>query len=478
MLHYHFRPGGVRRVIELGLPALARAAGCTRVTLASGEAPPPDWREFMEAALYPCRAEWFVKPAFGYWSEQSQSVTEMRAAIRDALRRLARPGVSLWAHNLSVGRNMLLAGEVAGLPESVPLWLHHHDWWWDGRWERWPEMQAQGFTTLMAAVEATLPRREQVRNFVINLADCRRMRDWSGGGFQFLPNPLTRGAVTAEDKARAGAFLRKVTGSDSWWLYPCRGLRRKNPAEALLVQRWLAPGAVTVTTGGASSAGERAFFEKLTAAAREHQWPLHAGVCETQGALPVPALMAAADQVILTSLREGFGLPYFEAALGGRPALARIPNGLDDTLFQLGVPLAAQWHSIPVPEEFYDAGREEAAAAEGGNRLLDLLPEELRAAAETMPLAPGTRDFGALSLEGQLEVLTFSPERTRSLWQAPPVSGRREVFDYVFTPGRWAREFLAGSHSGAAKANNAERTVRALTPLLHHWLSRPLLWPD
>lgn len=479
MLHYHFRPGGVRRVIELGLPALARAAGCTRVTLASGEAPPADWRAIMEAALHPCAVEWFVEPALGYWSEQSQAATEVSAAIRDTLSQIVRPGVSLWAHNLSVGRNMLLAREVAALPDSVPLWLHHHDWWWDGRWERWPEMHAQGFSTVMEAVAVTLPRREKTRHFVINLADCRRMRDWCGGSFHFLPNPLTRETVSDAEAVRARAFLREVTGADSWWLYPCRGLRRKNLAEALLVQRWLAPGAVTVTTGGASSAGELAYFEELTGAAREHQWPLHASVCEGEAAPPVPALMSAAEQVIVTSLREGFGLPYFEAALGGRPALARIPNGLDDTLLQLGVPLAAQWHAIPVPADFYHAGREEAAAAAGRERLLALLPEELHAAARITPLAPRTvRDFGALSLEGQLEVLAVSPGRTRRLWQTPPALGRRGVFDYAFTPDRWAQEFLAGSHGGAATTMDEKRTVRALTPLLHHWLGHPLLWPD
>ena len=70
VLHYHFRPGGVRRVIEMGLPALARAAGIARVVLAAGEAPPADWRELMERALHPCAVEWCVEPAFGYWSAE------------------------------------------------------------------------------------------------------------------------------------------------------------------------------------------------------------------------------------------------------------------------------------------------------------------------------------------------------------------------------------------------------------------------
>src|SRR5688572_30318773 len=107
VLHYHFRPGGVRRVIELGLPEIVRAAGVDRVMLASGEAPGTAWREQMEAALFPCAAEWITEPALGYWSEQQASAADVRAAVRGVLDRIAPRGGILWAHNLSVGRNML-----------------------------------------------------------------------------------------------------------------------------------------------------------------------------------------------------------------------------------------------------------------------------------------------------------------------------------------------------------------------------------
>ncbi|MCL6622944.1 MAG: hypothetical protein K6T55_12720, partial [Syntrophobacterales bacterium] len=51
-----------------------------------------------------------------------------------------------------------------------------------------------------------------------------------------------------------------------------------NLAEALLLTRWLRPGAWLVTTGGASSAEEQPYAERLAAAARAHGWPLRLGV--------------------------------------------------------------------------------------------------------------------------------------------------------------------------------------------------------
>jgi hypothetical protein len=479
VLHYHFRPGGVRRVIELGLPALARAMHCTRVTLAAGEAPPDDWRTHMEAALHPCAVEWFIEPAFGYWSEQTRPAPEVQAAIREALRRFtAPPHHPLWVHNLSVGRNMLLSREVAALADEAPLWLHHHDWWWDGRWERWPEMQQQGFTSLAEAFKATLPCGDTVRHFCVNLTDARRLSEWTGGDFRFLPNPLTPPKVTAEETEVARAFLRRETGADCWWLYPCRGLRRKNIAEALHFQRGFGPHAVTVTTGGASSAEEEGYFQHLTSAASKNHWPLNAGLALKKDCPPVPALMAATEMVLVTSLREGFGLPLCEAALAGRPCSARIPAGLEETVARLGTPFVNQWHTLPVPRQSYNHSRESAETPAGRERLMSLLPAELHAAARVVsPADGGDRvDFGALSLAGQLEVMAGFVKQGASFTR-----GRPEVpppYHYPWTPEKWARGFGQSPSLHSWRAGWEESGVSVTAPLLHHWLKHPLLWPD
>src|SRR5437773_5648698 len=83
--HYHLRPGGVRRVIELATPHIVRAFGdaITAVTLASGEAPDPKWHRVFQQSVA-AAAELFVEPAFGYFSEQQLAPTALRCRIRQA----------------------------------------------------------------------------------------------------------------------------------------------------------------------------------------------------------------------------------------------------------------------------------------------------------------------------------------------------------------------------------------------------------
>jgi hypothetical protein len=71
IIHYHLRPGGVRRVIELATPHLVAhwQEKIRRVVLATGEAPDAAWLERFRAQLSGTPVTLFVEPAFGYASE-------------------------------------------------------------------------------------------------------------------------------------------------------------------------------------------------------------------------------------------------------------------------------------------------------------------------------------------------------------------------------------------------------------------------
>jgi hypothetical protein len=486
VLHYHFRPGGVRRVIEQGLPALIRAAGLTRVVMLAGESADQDWRRSMEQAVFPCDVAWLVAPALGYWAEQTIPACDIRAAIRETLCRVAASDSVLWVHNLSVGRNMLLAQELVALPQNSTVWLHHHDWWWDGRWERWPEMNSQGITSLEEAASLTLPSGPQIIHFCVNAGDARGLRAWTGMDIRFLPNPLVAQVSESDETEQARKFLRDITGTESCWVYPCRGLRRKNIAEALLVQRWLDPDAAVVTTGAPSSDAEFPCVEALGAAALQNNWPLHMGVCRHPCAPSVPSLISAADTVAVTSLREGFGLVYHEAAAASRPLVARVPNGLGETLQAIGFQFSSAWNALQIPRQFYDESAESRRTAEGRSRLKALLPPSLHPALEMHnPPYATTMDFGRLSLTAQIEVLSHPPDIThRACLPLNPVLSRpRSVQPPAaadWSPDLWAHALLLHArkpHSApACDPDWPRRIVSVLTPQVHSWLSHPLLW--
>ena len=87
ILHYHLRPGGVRRVIEMYLPALAASGAFDTITLAVGEAADRAWEEPLKASLAGVNFRIHVEPALGYLTERAADAPRMRQALRGFLAR-------------------------------------------------------------------------------------------------------------------------------------------------------------------------------------------------------------------------------------------------------------------------------------------------------------------------------------------------------------------------------------------------------
>jgi glycosyltransferase involved in cell wall biosynthesis len=422
IVHYHLRPGGIRRIIELGTPPVVREFGgaIARVVLAAGEAPPAAWESaFRQQVAVP--AELFIAPEFHYLSEQPASPREIalgiRANCRELLKNSSAGNTLVWAHNLGIGRNLLLARELvrACASHGVPLISHHHDWWFDNRWLRWAEMRRFGFTSLKAAAKAIFPPLDRVQHVGINSTDARLLESAFPNHSAWVPNLTERGP--SPDRARlseSGAWLRaRLRQSDApIWILPCRLLRRKNVCETLLLTRWLRPEAWLVTTGGASSADEQPYVNKLQEAARAHHWRLRLGVLEGKeaNAPSVAELLAVSEAVLLTSIQEGFGLPYLEAAAAGRPLIARrLPNVAPD-LDAFGFEFPQSYDDILIDPSLFgweaESQRQQKLFAEWRNQLPRLCRSwiALPALLETEN-SPQPVPFSRLTLTGQLEVL-------------------------------------------------------------------------
>ncbi len=386
VIHYHWRPGGVRQVVETLLPALRAepAFGFSRVTLVSGEPPPDDWRHVLPDV------HWVTEPAFGYVSENPAATTWDRVRTASmALLRGADERTLVLLENAAVGRNAALAPAVAEACRSTGAWLfcHHHDFFFDARWDRWPEFAAAGIATFDEAWAAAFPAGERIRHGVVSAVDSRAL------GLPHWPNPVEpRGAVEP-----ATMWLRARLRTDApVWLLPCRLLRRKNVAEAVLAARVLAPEAVVATTGGASSAQEAPY-----AAAIAELPGLHTGLAAERGSPSVFALMAAAERVVVPSLFEGFGLPAREACGLGRPVLVRRA-----ALAGVDVPGAHVYDDLVVPWDLLDReaelGRQRALWTEFRRKI----PADVPVGDPFDRLGADTVAFSRLTLTGQLRVLS------------------------------------------------------------------------
>jgi glycosyltransferase involved in cell wall biosynthesis len=430
VVHYHLRPGGVRRIIELALPHIAQASphSLAAIVLATGEKPENDWRETLTRSLPGRPVRFFYEPAFRYLSEQRSSSEVIRAKVRSALEKLAKafaPAETLfWAQNLALARNLILSDELAKFSarHGLALLSHHHDLWFENRWARWSEMRTCGFRSLAAVARASFAAKARVCHVTINKLDYAVLSKHLNSQAKCLPNLSERAGQPPRGRVRAARdWLKSHLGDDCpVWIFPTRFLRRKNLAEAVLLARWLRPDAWFVTTAGVSSREERHYARRLESMALREKWKARFRILDSNNsAPPIGDIVMASEVMLLTSAQEGFGLPYLEAAAFEKPLIARhLPNVVPD-LLELGFSFPHLYDEILIAPDLLDLKSERTRQQRLWREWKAAMPSLCRRLAKrpvVLTLPPGEPvPFSRLTLTAQLEVLAIAPEQS---WNA------------------------------------------------------------
>jgi glycosyltransferase involved in cell wall biosynthesis len=437
IVHYHLRPGGVRRIIELGTPPLLkRMPEIKRVVLLVGEAGDWNWNIQLQRSLRPVPCDIQVERTLGYTAELNHLTPDfIRARIRKSLEALvvgSEPW-AVWAHNLGVGRNLVLASELQAFcrEHNFSMLSHHHDWWFDNRWQRLKEFGPSGFDSLETAAEAILPVGPNIHHGAINKEAARFLKHRMGTRAHWIPNltsvpePASKKELfkTREWLASRLRPLGRKSSKSPVWILPCRLLRRKNIAEAIFLTRLIDPNAWLITTGGASSESEKPYAAKLERAILAGRWKVKLGILsqaidtEPPG---VPELMTVSDATIVSSIQEGFGLPYLEATASGSPLIARAIPEISGDLTTMGFRFPQLYNEIQIPKALFDWTAEAQRQQELFDQWVQQLPPNLqKEARESRTSAPWlSKDeipFSRLTLTAQLEILSRPID---SSWEA------------------------------------------------------------
>ncbi len=441
VVHYHYRAGGVRRVIERALPSLT-AKRIGKVILVGGQPAPTDWLENVRNICPTVSVEELVIPGIRYASEIKGSPSA-KEIFKQFVRLFQKePVLAVWAHNLGLARNVGLAEGLAGacVFSSLPLVSHHHDLWCDNRWSRWREVQERGCRSLRQLAEALFPSYPLVLHATINRADYRIFRSEFGNRATWLPNPFDPSPPLSQHRIReARKWLKHATSapaSGKFWVLPCRLVRRKNIAEALFLARLIDPNAQVLTTGAPSTKDEWPYMKKLEAATRRQKWPLHLCAMDNgPDTPPIDSVIAAADVLMLTSVQEGFGLAYLEAQAAGRPLICRELSNVMPDLRYFGFSFPHSYKDLKLPSDWIDWKAERERQKEIFGRWKSSLPKEVRPLAGlprllAEPREPSRVVFSRLTLSGQLEAIASaqpqdgaeSPEWDSGTW---PVKAKK-----------------------------------------------------
>lgn len=377
IVHYHLQPGGVTRVI--GHAAKALMALGHRVVVLSSSLPeePVDYPVALVSALrYTLPNEKIDSGALAF---------EMKRAARQIIGN--EPDV--WhIHNHSLGKNAAVAEATGKLAIERPVLLQMHDFAEDGRPANYAMLRAQ-----LADMSRLYPLASQIHYAPINGRDARALAaiGLPASNLHLLPN-----AVTAPDVPGGEVTLPETEGRH-FVVYPTRGIRRKNMGEFLL-QAVLGGDEVRYgATLGPVNPAARPVYDRWVEFAREQGIPALFNLGETHD---FGRILAASNEIVTTSVAEGFGLAFLEPWLYNRSLRGRNLPEITKEFGEADVHLDGLYNRLDVPLDWVGEDRLRAALDAGLRASYESYGEPLPGDAVDRALGAACRhgfvDFGRL----------------------------------------------------------------------------------
>jgi len=362
ILHYHLNSGGVTRVIENHLLALAatRVPGVPERVLILHGGQSSAWSQAALAQQLPYPLACVTVDGLDY--DQSGAIADSRlaknieAALRDAGCRT--DSTVLHWHNHSLGKNVSAPLAIRRLADDgYRTLLQIHDFAEDFRPDNYRRL-ATGLAKDPSEPVATIlyPQAAHIHYATLNRRDYHILGSAGVDSrrLHLLPNPVAA-PPKVSDAAHARQLLNAALGipaEQRLLTYPVRGIRRKNIGEMLLWSAATEDAWFHVTLAPENPV-ERASFDRWQQFAEQLSLPCRFGT-PTSERLTYGQVLAASDVLLTTSIAEGFGMAFLEAWLAGRRLWGRDLPEITGDFQQAGLDLSELYPAIGIPSEWID----------------------------------------------------------------------------------------------------------------------------
>ena len=227
----------------------------------------------------------------------------------------------------------------------------------------------------------------------------------------FLPNPVPEPGTLPDRKPVRDQLASKldVPRDLPLFLYPVRGIRRKNVGEMLLWSAVHQGEAAFAITLAPLNPRELVWYEGWRSFAEEYSLPCWWNL-GGEGGLGFLENLAAAGRVLTTSVAEGFGMVFLEAWLADRPLYGRNLPAISADFVKEGLKLPTLYDALRIPAEWIKSQDYTQAIQETLTPLLTAFArpapstEEIRELVENR-LESGACDFGELNEDLQKKII-------------------------------------------------------------------------
>ncbi|TWU33410.1 glycosyltransferase family protein [Novipirellula artificiosorum] len=412
ILHCHMQRGGVTQVIENHVQAIVQLGGAHRVFLVSGPRVSGISKKTAD------RITPILLKDFDYDSaESANQPAELRAEsmATELVDQFAAAGIDrdetvLHWHNHGLGKNTAAPGAIRRLAKlGWRLLLQIHDYAEDNRPENYLHLiRSIGATTQSDIDDYLYPSTDSIHYATLSHADRSVI---TGLGIDdarvhCLPNCVhfAEGVPDSATSRQKVAAAFGLADSAQWWLYPVRGIRRKNVGEFLLLSRFLPGDDIAGITLCPETPIEKRSYERWRSVGQALA-PRAVFDCGHHREVSFMENLAASSGVLSTSVAEGFGMAMLEPWLADRGVVARDLPTVTRDFVASGVQLPGQYASIPIPADEQWLRESIVTSREAFHAAWKSLPEAFRPDFPSFDPSSGEIDFASLTPDRQTDVL-------------------------------------------------------------------------